>query len=379
MLNLLKHFNEKKKNEESFFSYQGVNTPIWTPCRYDALAEEGFQKNVIAYRAINLVSRSISSIPMTIVNRDGNAIDKKFTFLLERPNSSQARSTFIEQVVNYLLISGNAFVYCDDAFEFRCLRTDRIRIVPNRMKTDAESYLYSVDASKFSIAKEDMLHLKFFNPLNDWYGFSPLQVALRAVDQNNAMSKHNLALLQNGGRPSGCLMVKNEIGRMTKEQRQQLREDIKNAYAGTLNAGKIMVLEGSFEWKEMGLSPKDLDFESGKNLTSREIAQAFGVPPILVGVQGDSNYTNYKEARMHFWEDTVLPLAEFIRLEFNNWLSQKFGKNLEIILDLDAVPALISRRESLWNKISNADFLTIDEKRELVGYAPIKEVNKIKT
>ena len=141
MLNLLKHFNEKKKNEESFFSYQGVNTPIWTPCRYDALAEEGFQKNVIAYRAINLVSRSISSIPMTIVNRDGNAIDKKFTFLLERPNSSQARSTFIEQVVNYLLISGNAFVYCDDAFEFRCLRTDRIRIVPNRMKTDAESYL----------------------------------------------------------------------------------------------------------------------------------------------------------------------------------------------------------------------------------------------
>ena len=376
MLNLLKHFNTEKKKGFSFFSYQGVNDPQWTPNRYDSLASEGFQKNVIAFRAGNLVSRSVASVPMTVKCKKTGEVDEELNSLLNRPNRSQARATFFEAIVNYLLISGNAFVYCDDVPTFRCLRSDRIKIRPDKSKTDVDAYIYCVDGSEFVIDRENILHLKFFNPLNDWYGFSPLQTASRSIDQHNAMSAHNLSVLQNGGRPSGCLMVKSGTENLTQEQREQLRTDIKNSYAGTKNAGRVMVLEGNFEWKEMGFSLKDLDFHSGKNTTAREIAEAFGVPPVLIGVQGDATFTNYKEARLHLWEDTILPLADFICLEFGNWLSNKFEREVEISLNSDAVPALVMRRESLWNKISNADFLTINEKRELVGYPPISEVDK---
>jgi HK97 family phage portal protein len=190
------------------------------------------------------------------------------------------------------------------------------------------------------------------------------------------MSKHNLAILQNGGRPSGCLMVKNGTENMTDEQREQLRADVQNSYAGSANAGRIMVLEGSFEWKEIGLSPKDLDFDGGKNMASREIAQAFGVPPMLLGIRGDTTFANYKEARLHLWEDTILPLAELIRLEFSNWISQRSKQQVEIMFDLDEIHALASRREIIWNRISNADFLNADEKRELLGFPP-RESHKI--
>lgn len=373
VINLLKHFNSRKTISESFFSYQGINYPQWTPCKYDAVSEEGFQKNVIAFRSISLISRGISSIPIIVKNCSDMSENAELTALLNRPNCSQSRNTFFESIVNYLLISGNVFVHCGVDNQLNCLRTDRIQIVPNKQKTSVESYIYNVDSSKFAINKKDLLHIKFFNPLNDWYGFSPLQVAFRAIDQHNAMSDHNLAILQNGGRPSGCLMVKNGTENLSDEQREQLKSDIKNAYAGSLNAGKMMVLEGSFEWKEMGLSPKDLDFSSGKNITSREIAQAFGVPPALVGLQNDSTFANYKEARLHLWEDTILPLAELIRLEFSNWLSSKFNLDLEIFFDLDAVHALTARREILWNKISTADFLTLNEKREILGFPPINK------
>lgn len=373
MINLLKHFNGRKAMPESSFSYQGINCPQLTSFKYDAVSEEGFQKNVIAFRSINLISRGIASIPMVVKNCNSASENKTLTDLLNRPNRLQSRNTFFENVVNYLLISGNAFIYCDNDNQLNCLRTDRIQIVPNESKTSVDSYIYSVDSSKFTINQKDLLHIKFFNPLNDWYGFSPLQVALRAVDQHNAMSDHNLAILQNGGRPSGCLMIKNGTENLTDEQREQLKFDIKNAYAGSLNAGKMMVLEGSFEWKEMGLSPKDLDFSSGKNITSREISQAFGVPPVLVGLQGDSTFANYREARLHLWEDTILPLAELIRLEFGNWLSKKFDLDLELSFDLDAIHALASKREILWSKVSTADFLTLNEKREILGFPPIKD------
>jgi HK97 family phage portal protein len=370
VLNLLKHFSVKK--EECFFAYQGVSDPQWTPCRYEALAEEGFQKNVFAFRAINLISKSMASIPATIKNCDDLTENSCLCKILNRPNEFQSRNSFFENIVNYLLISGNAFIHCDSEQELRCLRTDRMQIIPNKFKTAVESYTYNVDTSKISIEKNDILHLKLFNPLNDWHGFSPLQAAFKAIDQYNEISNHNLAILQNGGRPSGCLMVKNAEN-LTDEQRKQLRSDIRNAYSGSPNAGKVMILEGGLEWQEMGLSPKDLDFDSGRNMTVREIAQAFGVPPILMGIQGDSTFTSYKEARLHFWEDTVLPLAEFIRLEFSCWLSRKFNRSVEMTFDLDSVHAIMSRRESLWNKISNADFLTTNEKREILGYPPIKK------
>jgi HK97 family phage portal protein len=284
VLNLLKYFSARK--EKTFFAYQGISDPQWTPGRYDALSEEGFQKNVFVFRAINLISRSISSIPVLVKNCDDKNEDEFLAKIFKKPNEFQTKSSFLESLVNYLLISGNAFVHCNEDNELHCLRTDRIQIIPNKFRTAVDSYTYCVDSSKFSIGKKDLLHLKFFNPLNDWYGFSPLQAASRAIDQHNEMSKHNLSILQNGGRPSGCLVVKNAEN-LTDEQRQQLRSDIRDAYEGTANAGRVMVLEGGLEWKEMGLSPKDLDFNTGKNLAAREIAQAFGIPPVLIGIRGD--------------------------------------------------------------------------------------------
>lgn len=373
VINLLKYFNAKKTVSNSFFSYCEIGDPRWTPYKYDIMSEEGYQKNVIAFRAINLISRGIASIPMIVKNHFTGLEDEKITSILNRPNLFQSRGSFFEAIVNYLLISGNTFIHCDSDNNMRCLRTDRVQIVPDKSKTNVELYSYCVDNSKFMIEKDAILHIKFFNPLNDWYGFSPLQAASRAIDQHNSMSDHNMSILQNGGRPSGCLMVKSGTENLTDEQREQLRSDIKNTYSGSINAGKMMILEGNFEWKEMGLSPKDLDFSAGKNITSREITQAFGVPPVLVGLQGDSTFATYKEARLHLWEDTILPLAELIRSEFSNWLSKKFKKDLEIIFDLDSIHALTSRREILWNKISKVDFLTINEKRELLGFPSLDE------
>jgi len=139
-----------------------------------------------------------------------------------------------------------------------------------------------------------------------------------------------------------------------------------------------MILEGDFDCKEMGLSPKDL-FIEGKNLSSREIAQAFGVPPMLVGVPGDSTFSNYREARFHLWEDTILPLLDMITHELNTWLTPRFGHNLTLTYNMDAVPALATRREAEWQKVSVCPFLTINEKRLQWGIPPFPKETPYKT
>ena len=68
------------------------------------------------------------------------------------------------------------------------------------------------------------------------------------------------------------------------------------------------MLEGGLDWKPMGLTPKDMDFLEAKNAAAREIALAFGVPPMLLGIPGDNTYSNYQEANRAFYRLTVLPL-----------------------------------------------------------------------
>ncbi len=75
----------------------------------------------------------------------------------------------------------------------------------------------------------------------------------------------------------------------------------------------------------MALSPRDMDFMEAKNGAAREIALAFGVPPMLLGIPGDNTYANYAEANRAFWRQTVLPLAERTAAALGDWLGPAHG------------------------------------------------------
>jgi HK97 family phage portal protein len=322
-------------------------------------------------------------VPWRLFKGDKELSQSPLLDVFHHPNPRQGGAAFIEAVLAYKLLSGNSYVEAvygssGAPSELYPLRPDRIRVIPG-IAGVPQAYDYSVNGKSRRIfvdpvdGRSEILHMKMFHPLNDWYGMSPIEAAACSIDQHNAVAAHNLSLLQNGGRPSGALKLnsKADRGYMTEEQRHNLRQDVINAYEGARNAGRVLVLEGDFEWQEMGLSLKDLDFIEGKNLSAREIAQTYGVPSMLVGVPGDATFANYREARLHLWEDTVLPLLDHLCDEFNHWLVPQFGDDLLLRFDIDFIPALGDRRENTWKKISDASFLTINEKRSFLGFPAI--------
>jgi HK97 family phage portal protein len=131
-----------------------------------------------------------------------------------------------------------------------------------------------------------------------------------------------------------------------------------------------MLLEGGLDWKAMALSPKDMDFIQLKHVAAREIALAFGVPPMLLGIPGDNTFANYQEANRTFWRQTVLPLVGKTAKTLTQWLGPAFGPELRLWYDADRIEALGAEREALWSRLGAADFLTEDEKRAAVGYGP---------
>jgi HK97 family phage portal protein len=241
------------------------------------------------------------------------------------------------------------------------------------------AYEYSVGAKKhrFDMSGDlaPIAHVKSFHPQDDHYGLSPMQAAAGALDVHNAANRWSKALLDNAARPSGAIIYKGSDGQgaLASDQYDRLVEELESNHQGARNAGRPMLLEGGLDWKPMGFSPSDMEFQKTKDSAAREIALAFGVPPMLLGLPGDNTYSNYQEANRAFYRLTVLPLVGKVTGALSGWLSGQYGADLRLSADLDGVPALAHEREAQWKRVAAATFLTDAEKRVMLGLPAVAD------
>lgn len=365
-------------------AWSHTGKPKWTPRRYDAQIDEGYKKNVVAYRCVSLIASAAANIPWLFYNEGGEELDEHpLLDLLAHPNPVQHGAALLESVFINLLTSGNAYVEAvrprDGAkpTELYVLRPDRMKVIPGPGGLP-QGYEYSVGGKVTRWPADPLtgasaiLHIKNFHPLDDWYGLAPLEAAMASIDQHNAAGAWNQALLSHGARPSGALVYAPKDGpaTLTDQQVSRLRDEMNQHYQGKGNAGRPMILEGGLSWQEMSLSPTEMDWLSGRDAAARDIALAFGVPVQLIGIQGAQTYANMKEARLALYEETVLPLLARVLEAFDHWLVPQFGDEGYLDYDRDEISVLTSQRDVLWDKLAGADFLTEDEKRAALGYGP---------
>lgn len=356
-----------------------VGQPVWTPRTYTALGREAYERNPIAHRCVRLLAESAASVPWLLYEGEKEITEHPLLTLLQHPNPSQSGSVLVEQLCAYLQVSGNAYLQavCRDgvAHALYSLRPDRVAVIPGADGWPvAYEYRSGSEARRFPADAQDgdgaVLHLKLFHPTNDHYGLSPLEAAAVAVDIHNAGGAWAKALLDNAARPSGALIYQGTGGqdRLSEEQFARLKGELEQNFQGARNAGRPLLLEGGLSWTAMSLSPADMDFIEARHVAAREIALAFGVPPMLLGIPGDNTYANYKEANLALWRQTLIPLLTKLASALNSWLVPQFGQGFRLDADLDAVPALNAEREALWERIDRAGFLTRAEKRAAAGY-----------
>ncbi|MEZ5872403.1 MAG: phage portal protein [Nitratireductor sp.] len=354
----------------------GLSDAAWSPPSAAALTREGFGRNPVVYRCVRLVSEAAASMPWLMYDDTAEITTHPVLELLHRPSPLRSGCEFLETLFGHMLVSGNAYVqliaHDGELRELHLLRPDQVRVVTD---TDGWPQAYEYGEGnrrhRFEIEEQNptILHLALFNPLDELCGMPPLTAAHMALDIHNSASRWNKALLDNSARPSGALVYNApEASNLTPEQFERLKSELEEGYSGPARAGRPMLLEGGLDWKAMGFSPKDMDFIEAKNGAARDIALAFGVPPMLLGIPGDLTYANYQEANRALWRQTVLPLASRVAASLGNWLSGHGGENFRLDFDRDGVEALASDREALWKRLNEATFLTDDEKRQAAGY-----------
>lgn len=352
---------------------------VSAPRDYAALAREGYGAVAVVYTCIELIARTVGGLTWIVQRRaDGQwrELDAHpLLTLLHQPNPAQSRASFFEAVVGYLLISGNTYIervgpgsgparLTAPPRELYALRPDRMQVVPGTADQLVAGYEYRAGGSVTKLDAPLVLHLKYFNPLSDWYGLSPIQVLARTVDCENEAVSWNVSILQKGARPSGALVTRE---RLDTAEKRRLRAEFHEAYTGADRVGLPIVLEGDMDWRQLGLSPIDMDWIRLRERNGLDLAMAFGVPGEMIGLQ-NATFENRREARRMFYLQTVLPLADRLRDELARWLLPLYGDNLRLDYDRDAIDALQEDRAKLWESVQKAEWLTINEKRAATGY-----------
>lgn len=365
-------------------AFHGVGRPAWSARDVVSLTRTGFLGNPVGFRCVKMIAEAAAAVPLLLADAERRYDTHPLLSLLTRPNAAQGRADFLESFYGQLLLSGDGYfeaagVRADGGpAELYVLRSDRMRVIPGADGWPV-AYEYSVGAKKhrFDMAADmaPIAHVKLFHPQDDHYGLSPMQAAASALDVHAAANRWSKSLLDNSARPSGAIVYKGLDGQgaLASDQYDRLVAELENNHQGAGNAGRPMLLEGGLDWKPMGFSPSDMEFQKTKDSAAREVALAFGVPPMLLGLPGDNTYANYQEANRAFYRLTVLPLVGKVSGAISNWLSGHYGDVLQLSADLDGVPALAHEREVQWTRIAAATFLTDAEKRVMLGLPAVAD------
>lgn len=339
--------------------------------RMDAatLMRDGYVGNAVVHRCVRMIAEAAASIPL-VCN------DKQAAALLASPSPDEAGRVLLERLYGDLQITGNAWAEAvtlagdETPKGLFALRPDLVRA-----ETNAQGVLlgWAVRQRKGNrmIHRDGdgwspVLHLKLYHPSDGIYGLSPLAAARKALDLHNGAAAWAKALIDNAARPSGALIYGQNGGTLTPDQFDRLKDELETAHTGKYNAGRPLLLDGGLDWKPMSLSPAEMDFAETRHAAAREIALAFGVPPMLLGIPGDNTYATYKEANLAFWRLTILPLVHKVSDALSVWLSGRFDE-VNVKPDVDNVPAFAAEREALWARLEAASFLNDDEKRQMAG------------
>jgi len=317
--------NETKVNP----AYQGMigysNTPkaVQMPKNYKSYAKEAYRGNDTVFKCISYIARNGSAIPpilytdRTKKKRIDNhpLLDK-----LNRPNLEQSGVAYREAILSYKLLSGNAYQYsirkgkAGPPDELWSLRPDLVEIVPSPSRGIVG---YKYEFLENNIDPTNIAHSKYWNPDNDLYGLSPIEVGALLIDQQKAARTWNLALLQNSARPPGAWTVPTTLG---KNERDRLENKLKEKLQGYKNAGTPPVLDGGLNWVNMAASPSELDWLKSLQYNSNVIANLYNIAPQLVGDQGATTYNNLEQAKAASYTEAIFPELDDLYDLWNVWL-----------------------------------------------------------
>lgn len=353
------------------------NTAKYSTANYPTMAKEGYKENFLIFRCLNIIIDACSQAEWGVwqydsegkyVKIDGHPIEK----LLNKPNPQMNKEKFIEMMIAYYYIGGEIALQkiksTSGIGRLFIYRPDKITL--DLTGESDEPYKNIKYNNSINIKAEEFGLFKTFDPMDELNGMgrgmSLLAPIAKSGDMLNAAYDWNIAMLQNGGNPSGAFVTDQIMG---DDEYQRTKTALQNEHGGAKKVGKMLLLEGGLKYQKTGENPKDMDWSNGKESAVIDICTGMGVDPILAGYNQFSSYNNMKEAKKGLFTSKAIPLMNNISGFLTEFL--ELGENEYIEASFDHVAVLRENETERMKRINEDTTSSINEKRVMKGQEPI--------
>ena len=397
------------KYNQSLFSYfNGIFFNI--PNNPRAYVANGYQGNPDVYAIINMIAKKAASVPFYVYvvnnkksfnrtkNNKFNLLKKgldevegtELNRLIDRPNEMQSQQEFIEALVSFLEITGNGYAYKfmpevgrnkGVPTKLYVLPSQFTQIIGSGTFEPISGYKLQIGNQEITFNRDEVNHIKFFNPDynvsgNQLYGMSPLMAAWETVSSSNEGTKAKAKAFINGG-AAGLLFSADKDAMLDAEQISKINQQIDTKLTGADNYKKIVATNGIIDYKQIGMSPADLEIIKSIGADRDTLCRVFGVDPILFATDS-SSYNNKELAYKGLVTNTVIPILNLVKAMFNEiaiYYSIRDGVEYYIDYDAQAFPEMQKDMEKIVTQMKESWWITPNEKRDAMNYDRLNEAD----
>jgi len=271
----------------------------------------------------------------------------------------------------YLNLWGSAFWFLEKdetgRWEIWPLRPDRMRVLPDPASY-IRGFVYQGLNGPVAYTPDEIIWLRYFNPLEEYAGLSPLAPAREAVDMGKDGLRFNRNFLRNSARPDFVVLT-NET--MTDAEVEDFYNRWDARYKGPGNPHRPAIASFIRDIKTLGFSHRDMDFIQGLRWSLEEVSRVYGVPKPLLSDFERATFSNVNAAERLFWRNTMIPEMQFLEEQLNRMLLPRIGyADLHVTFDLSSIEALKEDENSRVSRdvqLLDRGVLTINEVRRSRG------------
>ena len=336
-----------------------------------------YATSVSVYAAIKMRSEALSRPPVQVYRQTSLEVRQPVEpshpvrQLLEQVNPRYTRGDLWRATEIYLNLWGAVFWALerdvDGRWEIWPLRPDKVRILPDRQGS-IRGFIYQGSAGTVAYTPQEMVWIRYFNPLEELVGLSPLASARLPVDMGRDGLSFNRNFLRNSAQPDFVLLTNESL---TDADVQDFYERWEARYQGPGNAHRPAIANYISDIKTLGLTHREMDFIQGLRWSLEEVSRAYGVPKPLLSDLERATFANINAAERIFWRNTMVPEMRFLEEQLTRQLFPRLGyPELTMEFDASVIEALQEDENSRVSRevqLLDRGVLTINEVRRRRG------------
>ncbi len=284
------------------------------------------------YAAVNVLAKSVSSLPLKVYRVDGRGKSEArdhplYPVLKSAPNRHQTSAVFRKTMQGDALLWGNGYAEIERNGAGAAIGLHRrhpSRVTPQWVGGEIVYRVTNTDRVDSLIPADDFLHIPNFS-IDGIQGVSPIQAHREALGLAAATERFGGAFFGNGSWFGGFIK---HPGSINKEAADRLRAGIEGGHKGVDKAHKFVVLDEGMDFTPAGVPPEDAQFLETRQFQVTEVARMFGIPPHKIADLTHATFTNIEHQALEYLTDSLLP---WLRV----W-EQEFGRKLFAGTDLFA-------------------------------------------